>query len=55
MRLREDHPGRDWQQVEDRLVRRLTINMALIVIASTSLVIGALTYATGILVALQQP
>ncbi len=39
--------------MEDRLVRSLTINFGLMLLASTTLLVGAITYITGILVALE--
>ncbi len=49
----EDRFDSRLQRMEDRLVRRLTISMAWMLIASASLVVGALAFATGITLALQ--
>lgn len=39
--------------MQDRVVRNMTINLALMVFASTILIVGAIVYATGILLALE--
>lgn len=49
-----DRFGRQSRRVEDWLVRELTISIALMGVASVSLIIGALSFATGIILALQQ-
>ncbi len=39
--------------LEDRFVRQLTVNAALIVGAATSLLVGAIAFSTGIILAME--
>ena len=39
--------------MEDRLVRNLTINFVLMAVASTTLIVGAIVFATGIVLAFE--